>query len=274
MEWFRFYNEALDDPKVQKLSPVLFKHWVNLLCLANLSKPRGQLPNADTIAFRLRLSPEKANAILVELADIGLIDVSEYGDIEPHNWKERQYGKPSNQPERVAERVRKHRNADVTPPKRDVTPRAGDKTDTDTDTDTEQNLPPKSPKGEPKPKTPTTIKTPIPDNFIDQIPVGVIQDMSDEQKMSLTEIGFETGKMVDHFRSKGERRVDWVAAWRNWMRSDFRKPRGSPPTKGRPTQNGRVGYTMDELKRLANGESLEPARDNTTTHDAGFRVVR
>ena len=47
--WFRFYDEALDDPKVQRLAPHLFKTWINLLCLA--SKEDGTMPSNDDIAF-------------------------------------------------------------------------------------------------------------------------------------------------------------------------------------------------------------------------------
>ena len=32
--WFRMYAEVVDDPKVQRLSPALFRAWVNVLCLA------------------------------------------------------------------------------------------------------------------------------------------------------------------------------------------------------------------------------------------------
>jgi hypothetical protein len=28
----------------------------------------------------------------------------------------------------------------------------------------------------------------------------------------------ETAKFLDHYRAKGERRADWSASWRNWMR--------------------------------------------------------
>lgn len=31
-------------------------------------------------------------------------------------------------------------------------------------------------------------------------------------------IDFETDKFLDHFRSSGERKKDWLATWRNWMR--------------------------------------------------------
>lgn len=42
----------------------------------------------------------------------------------------------------------------------------------------------------------------------------------------------------------------------------------------RPRKNGRAGYTLDELKALAQqGESDDGKRDDQTTHDARFRVV-
>ena len=56
MKWFRFYADALDDPKVQRLPPPIFKTWVNLLCLA--SKNEGNLPSAEECAFALRMSDE------------------------------------------------------------------------------------------------------------------------------------------------------------------------------------------------------------------------
>jgi hypothetical protein len=135
----------------------------------------------------------------------------------------------------------------------------------------EKNISPPTPSpGEPTTPKPKTIKTPVPDNFIDQIPVGVVQDMSDEQGMSLAEIGFETGKMVDYYRSKGERRVDWVAAWRNWMRSDYRKPRGSPPTgNGKPR-----GMTNEEILAYGRGEYGEQRRDGEDVVDVAGRVVK
>lgn len=31
-------------------------------------------------------------------------------------------------------------------------------------------------------------------------------------------VAYETEKFLDHFRAKGERKTDWLATWRNWMR--------------------------------------------------------
>lgn len=102
MRWFRYYDEALDDPKVQRLAPHLFKTWVNLLCLA--SKGNGTLPSNDDIAFRLRISACDAAQQIDELILAGLVDIGPDGERIPHNWEKRQYASDSS-----SERVRKHR---------------------------------------------------------------------------------------------------------------------------------------------------------------------
>jgi hypothetical protein len=130
--WFRLYDDVLDDPKVQRLAPVLFKAWINLLCLA--SRNSGALPSVDDIAFALRTDIETMNAQIDDLVARGLID--EDGDaITPHNWKARQFR--SDRDETAAERQARKRsrdkensNAHVT---RDITP---PRADTDTKTDT------------------------------------------------------------------------------------------------------------------------------------------
>ena len=50
--WFRLYEEALEDPTVQRLPPPVFKGWINLLCIA--SKYDGMLPDFKILAFMLR----------------------------------------------------------------------------------------------------------------------------------------------------------------------------------------------------------------------------
>lgn len=121
--WFRFYAEALDDPKVQSLSPDLFKAWVNLLCVA--SKTSGSLPSIDQIAFHLRCDIETANAFHEGLVRAGLIDVGQKGS-KIHAWDKRQY-KSDTSTERVKRFRKRNETVSVTPPD----------TDTDTDTDTD-----------------------------------------------------------------------------------------------------------------------------------------
>ena len=102
MRWFRFHSEALDDPKVQRLAPNLFKTWVNLLCIA--AQAGGRLPSVDDIAFRLRLSASEAEQQLSDLILAGLIDIGPDGGRSPHNWASRQYASDDSK-----SRVRKHR---------------------------------------------------------------------------------------------------------------------------------------------------------------------
>ena len=104
--WFRFYESVLSDRKVQMLSPELFKHWVNLLCLC--SQNGGKLPSLRDIAFELgRLSESKAAEVLSKLHRAGLLDKLEDG-FAPHNWESRQYihkQDPTN-----SERQKRYRN--------------------------------------------------------------------------------------------------------------------------------------------------------------------
>ncbi len=103
MKWFRFYTESLNSKKVQDLSPVLFKFWINLLALANDQAPRGSLPSDEEIAFRLRMPVKKVSHGMNELTGRGLVDDS--GDmVSMHNWENWQRGS-----DHAAERMRNKR---------------------------------------------------------------------------------------------------------------------------------------------------------------------
>lgn len=119
--WFRFYDEALNDRKVQSLSGDLFKAWINLLCLA--SKSGGAIASISDAAFALRASEAKAGAIIADLASKGLLDQVDGGYFEPHNWAARQF-KSDVSNDRVKRHRERARNAEcnvtttvtVTPP--------------------------------------------------------------------------------------------------------------------------------------------------------------
>lgn len=104
--WFRFYTGVVDDPKAQMLAPDLFKHWVNLLCIA--AENDGELPVLSATAFKLRLPEAKAAGILAKLCSFGLLDKTEKG-FKPHNWDSRQY-KSDVTDETAAERMRRYRD--------------------------------------------------------------------------------------------------------------------------------------------------------------------
>ncbi|MEK9720329.1 MAG: hypothetical protein VW257_04635 [Quisquiliibacterium sp.] len=135
MQWFRMYNEILNDPKVDKLDGATFKGWVKLLALA--SSNEGLLPSLDDTSYALRLSVESTRELIDTLVMAGLLDIRPDKKIEPHNWPTRQY-KSDNSTERVRKHRAKQRNVSETPPD----------TDTDTDTDTEKYNPPTPKAGE------------------------------------------------------------------------------------------------------------------------------
>lgn len=125
--WFRFYAEALDDPKVQKLDAETFKAWVNLLCLA--CRNDGYLPEIEDIAFALRIDNIGAVSVVDRLRIGGLIDTVKGGPngsrIAPHGWHKRQY-KSDGSTERVKRFRERSQAVSETPP--------------DTDTETEVTL--------------------------------------------------------------------------------------------------------------------------------------
>lgn len=112
--WFRFYDEVVSDPKVQRLSGDKFKAWVNLLCLA--SKNDGFLPSLSDMAFALRWSEGKVAAIIGEFCETKLLDTDESGArarYSPHNWNGRQF-KSDVSNDRVKRHRERHRNVTST----------------------------------------------------------------------------------------------------------------------------------------------------------------
>lgn len=129
--WFRFHDDALNDPKVQTLDGETFKAWVNMLCLA--SQNDGKLPKVEDIAFALRRSANDVVTLLERLLNATLIDRLNGGangyHYAPHGWSERQY-KSDTSSERVKRYRQRSRNVTETAP------------DTETDTETETPIVP------------------------------------------------------------------------------------------------------------------------------------
>lgn len=122
--WFRFYDEVLDDPKVQALDAEDYRGWVNILCVA--SRNNGRITEGKALAFALRMSEIDAGSLVDRLLIAGLIDRVKGGangaHIAPHNWAKRQYKSDTS-----TDRVKRFRERSAT-----VTETAPD-TDTDTD---------------------------------------------------------------------------------------------------------------------------------------------
>lgn len=150
--WFRMYTDVLDDPKVQKLPPVLFKTWVNLLCLA--SRNDGHLPPPEDIAFALRMDESDCAGQVQELVQRGLLDAGE--GLAPHNWEARQFKSDKDTTAAERKRAQRSREREAAPPlepsvtrdppsnvTRDVTDvsQPPEQSRTEADTETEQSKP-------------------------------------------------------------------------------------------------------------------------------------
>ena len=220
--WFRFYDCALDDPKVQKLPAELFKIWVNLLCVA--SRNDGLLPPIDDLAFMLRKDASALSLHVSELQVIGLIDESEQG-LTPHNWSTRQY-----QSDNSAERVRKHREAkrhsNVSPVTEcnvtsndDVSYQNRYRADTETDI---ISAPARSKKG-----------TRLPEDWQ---PNPDLIETATKAGLSAKQFDTELAKFRDYWRGRAGSqgvKLDWDATARNWMRSAAE--RLNPPARNAPS---------------------------------------
>ncbi len=126
MKWLRLYSDVVSDPKVQRLPGDKFKAWINLLCVA--SQHDGILPPLADLAFTLRNTEDKITALIDDLVEKGLLDVTSDDRYTPHNWASRQYKSDGS-----AERMKRHRRRN-----RDVTVTAPD---TDTDKNLQKNQP-------------------------------------------------------------------------------------------------------------------------------------
>lgn len=202
--WFRFYDTALDDPKVQRLAPDVFKGWVNILCLA--SKHGGSLPSLQDVAFALRISDREADSLVTVLLSAGLLDDAPNG-LTPHKWAERQYSDTT-----AAERMRKYRarkanTKGVTDALR-VTPVTVTPPEEDTDTDTEK----KEKKGIARKRA-----APIPEGF--PFEADIRWTLKEFPKVSAWT---EAEKFRDYALANSKTYADWPAAWRTWCRNAVR----------------------------------------------------
>jgi hypothetical protein len=109
--WFRFYADAMRNPKVAQLTDKEFRLWVELLSVA--ADHDGAIPGLADLKNMLRRRLDHLSTGVQRLISVGLIDLLEVG-FEPHNWTKFQYRSDTS-----TDRVRRHRekrNVSVTPP--------------------------------------------------------------------------------------------------------------------------------------------------------------
>ena len=124
MAWLRLYTDVAHDPKVQRLSPALFKFWITILCLAK--ENNGVVPSVSDVSFVSHRRPKRTRTELQLLTEAGLLDATSDG-LVPHNWSGRQY-KSDDVTARVQRFRERSSNVSETPP--------------ETETETEQSSDP------------------------------------------------------------------------------------------------------------------------------------
>lgn len=226
--WFRLYDEVLDDPKVQKLSPEHFKFWINLLCLA--SKHDGVLPDSEGVSFALRIPFHETQECLKFLFQHGLIDQTKKG-LMPHGWSKRQY-KSDTSTDRVKRFRQRFRNVTetvtVTPP--------------ETDTEQRQIQIQKQSKARGS-----------------RLPQDWLPEGSYDQE--------ELERFRDYWTAKAGKdgvKLDWQATWRNWLRNSAQWKVHAPTAKPMPAkdppfpESGSIRYSVYGERVQALGLGLDP----------------
>jgi sugar phosphate isomerase/epimerase len=134
MQWLRLYSEARVDRKLQSLTDAQFRVWFNLLCFANEQEDRGRFMYDDPDLLAVEVAGGDSDLLEFTIDRLEKLKILSR-DAESmgfRNFEKRQYDKPSDHPDRVAERVRRHRE---TKKSQDVTPCNAPYTDTDTERD-------------------------------------------------------------------------------------------------------------------------------------------
>jgi hypothetical protein len=113
--WFRFYADAMRNPKVAALSDQDFRLWVELLAIA--SENDGHIPPLESLKHVLKRRLDHLSRGLKGLIRALLIDALTDG-YTPHNWSKFQY-KSDVSTDRV-HKYRKKRNVSETAPETDT----------------------------------------------------------------------------------------------------------------------------------------------------------
>lgn len=253
------YHEARNDKKLAVLNDAQHRVWFNLLCLAAEQSPRGEIPHMAEYILALEVANGRVEVLRETLDLLANLDILNFADDGSSMWfihfEDRNHDKPSDLPDQVNARVKRHRenkrNAiqnDVSPLKRDVTPSNAQEEKRVEEIRGEENgslsfASANAPK--------TKRATPLPDDFT------VTDEMINwalAEEFTFAMIDGETALFRDHFLGNGKPMKDWPATWRNWMRRSRAFARGSPNGRASPSEFGPKGpdaqYFADKAREL------------------------
>ena len=210
--WFRFYRRTVNNPKAQRLSPELFKAWVNLLCATD---DDGRLPKIDDLAFTLRVGAEVIHEWLTTLTGHRLFVAGRNGVTIANDWEDHNY--ESDCDPTAAERKRRQR--DRTKQSR-VTNRDSHAYRTDTESDIEQNRTsepslPSVGSARAKPKKGTRWD----DKFFKEIWITDVQRIRENANLPDIDLRLEALRFSNYWAAKSgaaATKLDWYKTFENW----------------------------------------------------------
>lgn len=245
MEWLRWYHGTSGDSKWRVVARksqaplvAVVSIWSAILENASESVVRGTLMNwnSEDIAARFDLDVSLVVAI-VDAMQGKVLDGDRVINFEKRNPKRERPQDVST--ERVRE-WRKKRGKNETPC--NATQRL--------DKSREEKIREEG-KGIGEPRAKRAGKTPVPTDF--EI-TSELSTWATAEGFSVREVATETVKMQDHFRSKGERRSDWIATWRNWMRNS--RKFGGGNSNGQQKQRESTAELRERQTREASARLL------------------
>lgn len=129
MSWFKLWDDAQNDPKLESLTDAQHRVFFRMLCFANKQTERGVIPDMKPRLLALQVSGGDVDLLqetVEALCEIDILDC-DGTDLRFTNWPKRQARKPSDEPsatrlrkqeQRARERIQKD---NVTPLSRPVT---------------------------------------------------------------------------------------------------------------------------------------------------------
>jgi hypothetical protein len=111
MTWFKLHHEIIDDIKIRRFTAQEKWAWIVLLSLASKSSDRGKITadNEDLADYCEFNSTQDWLYYRDKLIIKGMLEINSTGGLTIIHWDDRQAKKPSDDPQRIKERVAKSR---------------------------------------------------------------------------------------------------------------------------------------------------------------------
>lgn len=247
--WFRIHNSIVDNPKIQRLPDNLVRPWLNLVAIANANG--GTLPSLVDVAFRMRMSETKCEALIETFLKRVLFDQTDAG-IAPHDWNDWQYQSDVST-ERVTQFRKRRRNVSVTS---DETDQRQSRAETE--------------------KTSTEVLARKPRKQKSQVPPDWMPSQQDAAHAAAKGLSAQTISAVaeqfrNHHLAKGSTFSSISAAWRTWIANHINYHGTGPwprPEAGKPAGNTQARQSLSAALSslgakagLQQGGMSDPLRD-------------